>query len=104
MALSEKNIMSTMDFIVNKMGYNASSIAKHPVILHYSLGRRIIPRCSVIQALVKNGLVEKPPDLTALLNILNKTEDFFLEKFVIKFEKTVPELLNVYKRELLSQG
>ncbi|KAL5708754.1 hypothetical protein ACHQM5_019516 [Ranunculus cassubicifolius] len=96
MALSEKNIMSTMDFIVTKMGYNTSSIAKRPIILHYSLGRRIIPRCSVIQYLVKIGLVKKLPELPRLLEI---SENLFLKKFVFKFEEIVPELLSVYKGE-----
>ncbi|KAL5722680.1 hypothetical protein ACHQM5_006171 [Ranunculus cassubicifolius] len=96
MMLSEENIMSTMDFIVNKMGYNTSSIAQRSIILQYSLEKRIIPRCSVIQVLIKNGLVKNLPELHVLLKI---TEDVFLKRFVTKFEKKVPELLNVYKGE-----
>ncbi|RVW61506.1 hypothetical protein CK203_066036 [Vitis vinifera] len=55
MSLSEKKIMSTMDFLVNKMGWNLTAITKVPSTLSYSLEKRIIPRCSVAKVLILKG-------------------------------------------------
>ncbi|OVA10038.1 Mitochodrial transcription termination factor-related [Macleaya cordata] len=90
MIISEKNIMAGMDFFVNQMGYNPSLMAKHPIVLMYSLEKRIIPRFSVIRILVSKGLVKKDFYITS---VLVKAEKFFLEKYVIKYEEEVPELL-----------
>ncbi|PIN02568.1 Mitochondrial transcription termination factor, mTERF [Handroanthus impetiginosus] len=48
MIASQKKIYSTMDFLVNKMGWNSRMIAKSPLALSFSLENRIIPRCSVV--------------------------------------------------------
>ncbi|KAG6647798.1 hypothetical protein CIPAW_07G103100 [Carya illinoinensis] len=47
MLLSDKKITKAMDFLVNKMGF-----------LFFSLEKRIMPRCSVIQILIAKGLVK----------------------------------------------
>ncbi|PRQ25583.1 putative transcription regulator mTERF family [Rosa chinensis] len=64
MILSEKKIMQTMDFLVNKMGWSASMIPTHPIILCFSLENRIIPKCSVVKVLMKKGLVDEKLSLT----------------------------------------
>ncbi|KAL6208509.1 hypothetical protein ACLB2K_019458 [Fragaria x ananassa] len=48
MALSEKKLMGTMDFLVNKMGRQSRAVAKYSHVLCYSLEKRIIPRFSVV--------------------------------------------------------
>uniref|UniRef100_A0A7N2REL7 Uncharacterized protein n=1 Tax=Quercus lobata TaxID=97700 RepID=A0A7N2REL7_QUELO len=94
MALSEEKITKAMDFLVNKMGWPSAHIAKNPTILFLSLEKRIIPRCSVIQILLAKGLVKK--DLGPARFII-PSERSFLERFVIKFQDDVPQLLNVYQ-------
>ncbi|KAL5708821.1 hypothetical protein ACHQM5_019578 [Ranunculus cassubicifolius] len=93
MTLSEENIMLTMDSFVNKFGYAASYIAQQPTVLLYSCEKRIIPRCSVIQVLVKNGQLMKAPKLGTILML---PEDKFL-KYIRGFDKEAPELLSAYK-------
>ncbi|KAL5708799.1 hypothetical protein ACHQM5_019556 [Ranunculus cassubicifolius] len=95
-ALSEENIMSTMDTFVNKFGYAPSSIAQKPSLLLYSCEKRIIPRCSAMQILIKNGKVKQSTNLRSLLQM---TEDKFLKKYINRFEKEVPELLRAYQGE-----
>ena len=97
MSLSEKNIMSTMDFLVNKMGWKVTKITRVPSCLCYSLERRIIPRCLVVKVLILKGLVKK--DL-GFVSVLKPAEKEFLEKFVIKYQNEIPELLNLYKGEV----
>ncbi|KAF9594424.1 hypothetical protein IFM89_031026 [Coptis chinensis] len=97
MSLSEKNIMTTMEFLVNKMGYDLLQISKTPVVLNLSLEKRIIPRISVIKVLVLNGLVNKTHSLHSVLRLSDKV---FLEKFVMKFEEKIPELRNVFQGKM----
>ncbi|KAI7984014.1 hypothetical protein LOK49_LG15G00310 [Camellia lanceoleosa] len=94
MILSEKKITRAMDFFVNKMGWNSKMIARCPVVLFFSLEKRIIPRCSVIQVLSVKGLIKK--DLS-LSSVLLPVEKCFLERFVTKYEEEVPQLLSVYQ-------
>ncbi|RYR04483.1 hypothetical protein Ahy_B06g084215 [Arachis hypogaea] len=47
MILSEDKIMKTMDYLVNKMGWLSGMIVRCPVVLFFSLEKRIKLRCSV---------------------------------------------------------
>ncbi|XP_026426153.1 uncharacterized protein LOC113322303 [Papaver somniferum] len=96
MLASVKKIMSMMDYLVNQMGYNSSLTAKCPVILCFSLEKRIIPRCVVIQLLVSLGQVKEH----YLSTVLMISEKSFLEKYVYKYEAEVPGLLKVYHNSL----
>lgn len=97
MILSEKKIMETMDFLVNKMGWPAAMIPTFPVILCFSLENRIIPRCSVVKVLMKKGLVDENMSLAyAVL----PAEKRFLERFMTRYLSQVPNLMSVYEGEL----
>nr|XP_017242334.1 PREDICTED: uncharacterized protein LOC108214697 [Daucus carota subsp. sativus]XP_017242335.1 PREDICTED: uncharacterized protein LOC108214697 [Daucus carota subsp. sativus]XP_017242336.1 PREDICTED: uncharacterized protein LOC108214697 [Daucus carota subsp. sativus]XP_017242337.1 PREDICTED: uncharacterized protein LOC108214697 [Daucus carota subsp. sativus]XP_017242338.1 PREDICTED: uncharacterized protein LOC108214697 [Daucus carota subsp. sativus] len=98
MALSEENIMSGMDFLVNEMGCQSMTIAKRPAVLTYSLKSRLIPRCSVIKVLQMKGLISEE-DLS-LLSLLMITEQSFVDRFIIKYEEQLPQLLNAYQSRL----
>lgn len=92
--LSEKKISSAMDFLVNKMGFLPTTIAKSPVILCYSLEKRIVPRSKVYRNIQLKGLMEKDLSLRAFMKPAEKQ---FLDKFVTPYIEHVPELLNVYQ-------
>ncbi|PIN03337.1 Mitochondrial transcription termination factor, mTERF [Handroanthus impetiginosus] len=96
MNLSEKKIMSEMDFFVNEMNCEAKAIARHPTVLFYSLEKRIMPRCRVVKLLMVKGLIKPSRNLVSLLRMTDKT---FLEKFITKYGN-VPGLLDVYRRNL----
>ncbi|KAL5700960.1 hypothetical protein ACHQM5_026350 [Ranunculus cassubicifolius] len=74
MILSVENIMSTMDYFVNKFGYASSSIAEQPSVLLFSCEKRIIPRCSAMQILFENGKVKQS---ITLYSFLHMSEDVF---------------------------
>ncbi|KAJ9696989.1 hypothetical protein PVL29_008961 [Vitis rotundifolia] len=97
MSLSEKKIMSTVDFLVTKKGWKLSAIIRVPITLGYSLEKRIIPRCSVGKVLILKGLVKKDLSLGAFLK---HTENKFFDRFVIKYQNHIPQLLNLYKGEV----
>ncbi|KAM7515050.1 hypothetical protein LguiA_004633 [Lonicera macranthoides] len=94
MNLSEEKITRGMDFLVNKMGWEAVKVAKCPAVLFYNLENRIIPRCRVIKVLISEGILKKD---TSLGTFLMPSENQFLERFVSNYEDKVPELLDVYR-------
>ncbi|XP_059439092.1 transcription termination factor MTERF2, chloroplastic-like [Corylus avellana] len=97
MLLSEEKIMKAMDFLVIKMGSPSADIARTPSVMSYSLEKRIMPRFSVIHILQAKGLVKN--DLSSG-SIIIPSERCFVEKFLIKFQDDVPELLNVYQGKM----
>ncbi|XP_028804122.1 transcription termination factor MTERF9, chloroplastic-like [Neltuma alba] len=97
MLLSEDKITKAMDFLVNKMGWPSGMIARCPVVLFFSLEKRIKPRCSVVQALRLKGLIKKTLSLSTVLLPDKKR---FVEKYVAKYENQVPELWSVYEMKV----
>ncbi|KAL6210472.1 hypothetical protein ACLB2K_015704 [Fragaria x ananassa] len=77
MALSEKKLMGTMDFLVNKMGWQSRAVAKYSHVLCYSLEKRIIPRFSVVRVLVLKGLIEEKR--LSLATVISPLEKCFLD-------------------------
>ncbi|KAL2507691.1 Mitochondrial transcription termination factor family protein [Forsythia ovata] len=97
MILSEKKISRTMDFLVNKMGWDCRMIASCPSVLFFNLENRIIPRCSTVHFLFSRELIKKDVKLST---VLLPTEKYFLEKFVTKYEKQVPKLYDFYEGKI----
>lgn len=97
MCLSGEKIMSTMNFLVNKMGWERTEITRVPAILDYNLENRIIPRCSVGKVLMMKGLVKKDMRLHTLLKY---SEQKFLDRFVTKHQNEIPQLLNLYQGDV----
>ncbi|XVF82913.1 hypothetical protein PTKIN_Ptkin16aG0089300 [Pterospermum kingtungense] len=92
MILSEQNITATMNFYVKTMGFKSSYIAIRPALLSYSLERRLIPRYSVLQALLSKGLIDK-----FSASSLVCSEKLFLQRFVTSYED--PYLLKLYEEK-----
>ncbi|RVX20670.1 hypothetical protein CK203_002828 [Vitis vinifera] len=51
MAASERKIMSVMDFLVNKMGWEHAAVVRYPTVFLCSLEKKIIPWCSVVKVI-----------------------------------------------------
>ncbi|XP_059632705.1 uncharacterized protein LOC132275262 [Cornus florida] len=96
MMISEEKIMAVLNFYVNTMGWESSLIAHRPLLMSLSLGKRIIPRCSVLQVLLSKGLIKIPISLHTLLE---STESMFLNKYVTCYEEA-PQLLKLYQEKL----
>ncbi|XVF82933.1 hypothetical protein PTKIN_Ptkin16aG0091300 [Pterospermum kingtungense] len=92
MILSEHNITATMKFYVKTMGFKSSYIAIRPALLSYSLERSLIPRYSVLQALLSKGLIDK-----FSASSLVCSEKLFLQRFVTSYED--PYLLKLYEEK-----
>ena len=81
MESSEKKILSMMEFLVKKMGWEYAAVARCPTVFLRSLEKNVIPRCSVVKVLQLKGLVNK--DMS--LSILAYTEKNFFDRFVVKY-------------------
>ncbi|KAK1293803.1 hypothetical protein QJS10_CPA16g01277 [Acorus calamus] len=101
MELSKDKIRGTMDFFLKEMGWGVSVVANHPSVLVRSLEKTIIPRCSVIRVLMSHGLLSKGVSLTTICNI---KEEKFLEKYVIKYQMKVPQVLEAYQGKTMIRG
>ncbi|KAL9253742.1 Transcription termination factor MTERF15, mitochondrial-like protein [Drosera capensis] len=93
---SENKLRETLDFLVNKMGWQPEAIIQTPQILLYSLEKRLIPRCSVIHVLIQKGLLGKG---RGLLYALVSSEKRFLDRFVYNYDHIASQLLLVYQRK-----
>ncbi|XP_004309705.1 PREDICTED: uncharacterized protein LOC101313174 [Fragaria vesca subsp. vesca] len=101
MMVSEKKIMVTMDFLVNKMGWESGKIAEVPYVFVYSLEKRIIPRCSVVRVLLLKGLIEEKK--LSLSYVFVPSEECFFSRFVTRYLDQVPQLLDVYQGKVYVQ-
>ncbi|GFQ03327.1 hypothetical protein PHJA_002476500 [Phtheirospermum japonicum] len=95
LTLSEKKITETTDILVNELGCKPVDIAKSPMLLSYSLKKRIKPRCLVARVLNEKGLLKKTTSSMTTLLVLS--EEKFLNRYIVKYEKVVPELLDIYR-------
>ncbi|CAL5184417.1 unnamed protein product [Lathyrus oleraceus] len=88
-----------MNFWVNQLGWDAMALAKQPTLFSLSLEKRIIPRASVVQFLLMNGLRNKNASLTSPFV---PSEKMFLDRFIKRFEKKSSYLLNLYEEKLIA--
>ncbi|KAI5446325.1 uncharacterized protein LOC127138394 isoform X1 [Lathyrus oleraceus] len=101
MLTSIDKINLVMNFWVNQLSWDALALAKHPTLFCLSLEKRIIPRASVVQFLLMNGLRNKYASLTSPFFV---TEKVFLDRFIKRFEKESSYLLNLYEEKLKLAG
>ncbi|XP_065867861.1 uncharacterized protein [Euphorbia lathyris] len=104
MTLSEDNIMAKMDFYVNKLGLDSSVVLNRPLLLAYSLKKRLIPRAAVIRYLSSKGLVKWDSRITIMFEC---TENYFLEKYVNCLKEEAPHVIDLYNEmldEAMSEG
>ncbi|OMP07123.1 Mitochodrial transcription termination factor-related protein [Corchorus olitorius] len=94
MMLSEDTIIKKMNFFVNTMNWKSSFVAHRPIVLGFSLGKRIIPRCSVLQVLLSKGFIKKPTSASFLIC----SEKDFLARFVTPYGDL--HLLKLYKEKM----
>ncbi|EOY06468.1 hypothetical protein QUC31_016256 [Theobroma cacao] len=97
MVTSKEKIMTMMHFLVNKMSFKSSAIAKHPRILMSSLEKKILPRGLFAQdLLLSKGFVKN----FNLRSLFLSSEKVFLNKFINCYGAEAPKLLKLYQEKL----
>ncbi|ESQ29231.1 hypothetical protein EUTSA_v10024133mg [Eutrema salsugineum] len=99
LALSEKNIVNSFETFLG-LGFSRDEfvmMVKHyPLVLGFSIEKRIVPRCNVIKALISKGLMGS--DLPSVSYVLTWTDNVFLERCVMKHDdkQLVTELMAIF--------
>jgi mTERF domain-containing protein, mitochondrial len=89
---TEKTLKSKIDFLLGSVGFTNQNIISDPAILGYSLEKRLVPRHHVLNVL-KIKVLNRG---TGTCSVFSLSEQDFLDKFVIPYNKEVPELENIY--------
>ncbi|CAJ2662103.1 unnamed protein product [Trifolium pratense] len=97
MLASIDKINLVMSFWVNQLGWDALALVKGPAIFSNSLEKRIIPRASVVQFLLKKGLRKKDASLTYPFVV---SEQVFLDTCIKRFMEESSYLLKLYEEKL----
>ncbi|ESQ29214.1 hypothetical protein EUTSA_v10024041mg [Eutrema salsugineum] len=100
--LPAETVKKKTEFLVKHMNWPLKVVASHPQVLGYNMEKRIIPRCNVITALMSKGLLRKGIELPSMSCVFSSTDQTFLNMYVRKHDKLVPELMAVFKGERVS--
>ncbi|XP_074570970.1 uncharacterized protein LOC141827581 [Curcuma longa] len=90
--LSTEALQRKMKFFINNVGSTPSDIAKHPVVLQFSLEKRLIPRFHVMEILKSEGLWTSRDKLHTFFSSPGPK---FLQKYVHPHKDKLPKLLEV---------
>lgn len=91
---SEETLKFKLEFFMNTIKIDKTSISRYPINLMLNMEERVIPRYRVLQIIKSKKLVETQPRFFHLLCL---REDKFLEKFISRFTANTEELLVAYK-------
>lgn len=78
------------------MDCNASFVAKRSSLTTFSLQKRIVPRGSVVEALLSKGFIENDH----LSTLFHNSDKMFLKSFVNHYKEEAPQLLKLYNEKL----
>ncbi|KAK1278873.1 hypothetical protein QJS04_geneDACA003486 [Acorus gramineus] len=94
MELSKDKMRRMMDFFLKEPGLGLPIIVDCPHLLTYSLEKRIILRWSVIRVLTSHGILNKDVNLCTICKL---KEEKFLERYEMKYQEKVPQVLQAYQ-------
>nr|ACM17534.1 mitochondrial transcription termination factor-like family-1 [Oryza australiensis] len=93
LGLSMENLRRKIEFLVTKVGLKTQCIVECPVILCYSLEKRVVPRHSVMEILQARGLMKKDASFHSLITC---READFVARYIDTHKDMVPGLADVY--------
>ncbi|XP_019710586.1 uncharacterized protein [Elaeis guineensis] len=93
LTVSKKVMQRKMEFLVKEAGCTPSYVARYPVLLMYSLDKRLVPRYRAMEILKSKGLHAMKCQLYGIMCVSEK--DFF-EKFILCHKEKVPELHEIF--------
>ncbi|KAL8108532.1 uncharacterized protein LOC141673826 [Apium graveolens] len=94
MLYNKKTITGKMEFFLNKLQWTPFRLSSYPSVLGYSLEKRTIPRCSVLEVLVSKS---NTSESYMLSTILAMTDRKFIINFVTPYKDKVPGVVEAYQ-------
>nr|CAB3458631.1 unnamed protein product [Digitaria exilis] len=101
LALSEQKVQENANFLIKDVGLDVSYIVHRPVLLMYSVERRLLPRYRLLQVLREKGLLKGELDYYFTASMAEK---IFLKKFVLPFKNHVPGIIDDYASKCLGEA
>ncbi|CAL9102699.1 unnamed protein product [Musa textilis] len=92
-AHSQKSICDKMTFLTKEAGFELASIIGWPVVLTYSLEKRLRPRYEVMNFLKQNKLLDEGHKL---LSVMPLSEEKFIKKFLFQHKEKFASLYDSY--------
>ncbi|KAF8045058.1 hypothetical protein N665_5678s0004 [Sinapis alba] len=93
--LSAETVRKKIEFLVGEMEWSLKDVVVIPPVLGYSLEKRMVPRCNVIRVLVEKGVMRRD-GIPPMSSVLACSDKVFLNRFVMKHGKLVPELMAIF--------
>ncbi|KAK1369188.1 hypothetical protein POM88_035280 [Heracleum sosnowskyi] len=97
MCYTEKTIIDKLEFFLNKLQWTTYRLSNCPAVLTYSLEKRTIPRCSVLQVLASKNITSKSRMLSSIVIM---TDREFIKNFVTAHKDEVPGIMEAYQGKL----
>ncbi|TKW20571.1 hypothetical protein SEVIR_4G097500v4 [Setaria viridis] len=94
LGISDENLTRKIEFLVNEVGMEPQYILERPVLLGYSLEKRLLPQHRVMKALQAKGLLNSNRTYFTLANMV----DAFILKFIDCHQDSVPGLAAYYAK------
>ncbi|XP_006660315.1 uncharacterized protein LOC102707893 [Oryza brachyantha] len=91
--LSESKLLSKIEFLVTKVRVEPDYILHRPVLLTYSLEKRLVPRHYVVEVLLVKGLIKGGVDFYGCVCLSDKD---FVARYIEYHENDVPGLADAY--------
>ncbi|KAK1669585.1 hypothetical protein QYE76_057744 [Lolium multiflorum] len=101
LALSEKKIQRAVEYLMRDASLQAPYIAQRPVLIMYSLEKRLMPRHSLLEVLRHKGLLSVEWDYYTIAAMAQKK---FVQKFVDPYKTTFPGLADDYASACLGKA
>ncbi|CAO2043918.1 unnamed protein product [Urochloa humidicola] len=95
--LSAEMLQRKVEFLVGTVGCGADHIVRNPVLLAYSLKKRMVPRGRAMEALKARGT---DVGRERLVNIVSASEARFVQRYILRYSVRAPELLELYPPHL----
>jgi mTERF domain-containing protein len=90
---SKGKLQSRFDFLISELGLETTYIARHPILINYSLEGRLRPRHYVVKFLKESGLLHRKWSYNS---IIMGSDKLFVEMFIHPHKEAAPYLAQDY--------
>ncbi|KAG2627596.1 hypothetical protein PVAP13_3KG128728 [Panicum virgatum] len=99
--VSDESVKKKFRFYLDVLKLEIGDVMAQPMALSLSLEKNVMPKCAVLSLLMREGKIEQK---MKLLPALLSNSTVFLERFVWKYAKDVPDVVKAFEGKIKFQG